>query len=252
MKYIPDLSWSSIVIQLVYIMSNIFWPPYWTDLLYCRFHNKTISISLPQSFGPLWRTVLRIGYTELDEIEIEMIIAIRGVQGLRCFFTMYSISLSTLRSPPKFHILSKSSTWAWMHRLNLPLWQAKYTKIYCLCNNAGIMARPDEATVDGYDTQMQTNHLSHFLLLLGPSCWHWFCWIQKKRLKGDGTIWIEKIWKMVLSRVFCDVFGINKWNLSMMPLMPLGIGASYGTKLEGSWEKWVHMVGMSDISYIYI
>jgi len=42
--------------------------------------------------------------------------------------------------------------------------KAKYTMIYCLCNNAGIMARPDEATVDGYDTQMQTNHLSHFLL----------------------------------------------------------------------------------------
>ena len=33
-----------------------------------------------------------------------------------------------------------------------------------LCNNAGIMATPDEATVDGCDTQMQTNHLSHFLL----------------------------------------------------------------------------------------
>jgi NAD(P)-dependent dehydrogenase (short-subunit alcohol dehydrogenase family) len=26
------------------------------------------------------------------------------------------------------------------------------------------MATPDKATVDGYDTQMQTNHLSHFLL----------------------------------------------------------------------------------------
>jgi len=26
------------------------------------------------------------------------------------------------------------------------------------------MATPDEATTDGYDTQMQTNHLSHFLL----------------------------------------------------------------------------------------
>eukprot|EP00930_Biecheleria_cincta_P001583 TRINITY_DN102718_c0_g1_i1.p1 TRINITY_DN102718_c0_g1~~TRINITY_DN102718_c0_g1_i1.p1 ORF type:complete len:336 (-),score=83.95 TRINITY_DN102718_c0_g1_i1:80-1087(-) len=33
-----------------------------------------------------------------------------------------------------------------------------------LCNNAGIMATKDEATEDGYDTQMQTNHLSHFLL----------------------------------------------------------------------------------------
>lgn len=40
----------------------------------------------------------------------------------------------------------------------------KYSLIYCLANNAGIMATPDEATVDGYDTQIQTNHLSHFLL----------------------------------------------------------------------------------------
>ena len=42
--------------------------------------------------------------------------------------------------------------------------KSKYAKIYCLANNAGIMATPDEATVDGYDKQMQTNHLSHFLL----------------------------------------------------------------------------------------
>jgi len=42
--------------------------------------------------------------------------------------------------------------------------KSRYEAIYCLANNAGIMATPDEATVDGYDTQMQTNHLSHFLL----------------------------------------------------------------------------------------
>lgn len=30
--------------------------------------------------------------------------------------------------------------------------------------NAGVMAMPDQATGDGYDVQMQTNHLSHFLL----------------------------------------------------------------------------------------
>jgi len=40
----------------------------------------------------------------------------------------------------------------------------RYEALYCLANNAGVMATPDEATVDGYDTQMQTNHLSHFLL----------------------------------------------------------------------------------------
>ncbi len=34
-----------------------------------------------------------------------------------------------------------------------------------LCNNAGVMALKDIATEDGYDIQMQTNHLSHFLLV---------------------------------------------------------------------------------------
>lgn len=33
-----------------------------------------------------------------------------------------------------------------------------------LCNNAGVMALPDTATPDGFDVQMQSNHLSHFLL----------------------------------------------------------------------------------------
>ena len=33
-----------------------------------------------------------------------------------------------------------------------------------LCNNAGVMAIEDKATKDGFDVQMQTNHLSHFLL----------------------------------------------------------------------------------------
>lgn len=33
-----------------------------------------------------------------------------------------------------------------------------------LCNNAGVMALPDQATGDGYDVQMQTNVISHFLL----------------------------------------------------------------------------------------
>jgi NAD(P)-dependent dehydrogenase (short-subunit alcohol dehydrogenase family) len=42
--------------------------------------------------------------------------------------------------------------------------KSKYPKIYCLSCNAGIMATPDRATVDGYEEQMQTNHFSHFLL----------------------------------------------------------------------------------------
>ena len=43
--------------------------------------------------------------------------------------------------------------------------------IDALLNNAGLMGVPDFRTKDGYDVQMQTNHLSHFLLthLLLPS-----------------------------------------------------------------------------------
>ncbi len=36
--------------------------------------------------------------------------------------------------------------------------------VHVLANNAGVMALADQATGDGYDVQMQTNHLSHFLL----------------------------------------------------------------------------------------
>ena len=42
--------------------------------------------------------------------------------------------------------------------------RGKHTALYCLSNNAGIMATPDEITPDGYDRQIQTNHLSHYLL----------------------------------------------------------------------------------------
>ena len=41
------------------------------------------------------------------------------------------------------------------------------TGIDVLVNNAGVMGLPDRATDDGYDIQMQANHLSHFLLTHG-------------------------------------------------------------------------------------
>lgn len=40
----------------------------------------------------------------------------------------------------------------------------RYDRLDILCNNAGVMALADQATKDGYDVQMQTNCISHFLL----------------------------------------------------------------------------------------
>lgn len=42
--------------------------------------------------------------------------------------------------------------------------KSKYESVDVLVNNAGVMAFEDQATVDGYDVQMQTNVLSHFLI----------------------------------------------------------------------------------------
>ena len=42
--------------------------------------------------------------------------------------------------------------------------KAKYDVIDALVNNAGVMALKDQATGDGYDVQMQTNVISHFLI----------------------------------------------------------------------------------------
>jgi NAD(P)-dependent dehydrogenase (short-subunit alcohol dehydrogenase family) len=42
--------------------------------------------------------------------------------------------------------------------------KSNYDTLDVLCNNAGVMALEDLATRDGYDIQMQTNCLSHFLL----------------------------------------------------------------------------------------
>lgn len=41
---------------------------------------------------------------------------------------------------------------------------SKESKLHCLINNAGIMAVPFEKSKDGYESQWQTNYLSHFLL----------------------------------------------------------------------------------------
>ena len=42
--------------------------------------------------------------------------------------------------------------------------KSKYDVIDVLVNNAGVMALKDQATIDDYDIQMQTNVISHFLI----------------------------------------------------------------------------------------
>lgn len=42
--------------------------------------------------------------------------------------------------------------------------RARHARLDLLLNNAGIMAADRSLTVDGWDVQLQTNHLSHFLL----------------------------------------------------------------------------------------
>jgi len=53
-----------------------------------------------------------------------------------------------------------------------------------LCNNAGVMALDDMATEDGCDVQMQTNHLSHFLL----TCEIMPLLEEAAKLRGDARI----------------------------------------------------------------
>ncbi|KAK3280525.1 hypothetical protein CYMTET_11636 [Cymbomonas tetramitiformis] len=53
-----------------------------------------------------------------------------------------------------------------------------------LCNNAGVMGIPDAATKDGYCVQMQSNHLSHFLLTAEV----WPLLEKAATLRGDARV----------------------------------------------------------------
>lgn len=87
------------------------------------------------------------------------------------------LNRSSERSKNSFQVLEKISSTGKLHNIECDLQsfasvRKAITEIQklakdgldVLCNNAGVMALADTATVDGYDVQMQTNHLSHFLL----------------------------------------------------------------------------------------
>lgn len=104
--------------------------------------------------------------------------------------------------------------------------KSKYDKIDVLCNNAGVMALEDVATKDGYDVQMQTNHLSHFLLTkeLLPL-------IQKST---DGRVVNHSSMARSGSPLKAEYFGKNGGNLG---------GNGNNMFLNGArWERYVLLV----------
>jgi NAD(P)-dependent dehydrogenase (short-subunit alcohol dehydrogenase family) len=87
--------------------------------------------------------------------------------------------------------------------------KAKYESVDVLCNNAGIMAMEDKATKDGYDIQMQTNHLSHFLLTK-----ELFPVLQRaKELNGEARIVQHSSMARYGSALKPEYFGKNGGNL---------------------------------------
>jgi len=66
---------------------------------------------------------------------------------------------------------------------------SKETKLHGLINSAGIMAVPFEMTADGYESQIQTNYLSHFMLT-----YHLLPLLQKTAaISPKGTVRIVNV-----------------------------------------------------------
>ena len=108
-----------------------------------------------------------------------------------------------------------------------------------LCNNAGVMALKDQATIDGFDIQMQTNHLSHFLLTkeLMPKI------IEASKKKGEARVVnhssIARFGSKKLEEKYFEKrggnLGGNGSNMLLSAIIPQGRWARYSqTKLANA------------------
>jgi NAD(P)-dependent dehydrogenase (short-subunit alcohol dehydrogenase family) len=107
--------------------------------------------------------------------------------------------------------------------------KSKYEAIDVLCNNAGLMALGDVATKDGYDIQIQTNHLSHFLLTR-----ELFPLLQRaKELRGTARVVHHSSLARHGADLKADYFGKNGGNLG-------GNGSTFenATFRGGRWERY--------------
>jgi len=114
----------------------------------------------------------------------------------------------------------------------------KHQAIDVLCNNAGVMALDDYATKDGYDVQMQTNHLCHFLLTK-----ELFPLLERAaELRGSARIVHHSSLARNGGPLKAEYFGKNGGNLG---------GNSNGIFMNGArWERY-HQTKLANAIFTY-
>jgi NAD(P)-dependent dehydrogenase (short-subunit alcohol dehydrogenase family) len=114
--------------------------------------------------------------------------------------------------------------------------QKKYSVLDVLINNAGVMALKDQATENGYDVQMQTNVISHFLLTK-----ELFPLLKKSK---EGRIVNHSSMARLGGPLKMEYFGKNGGKLG-------GDEAEEGSGLRGArWERY-HQTKLSNAVFTY-
>jgi len=115
--------------------------------------------------------------------------------------------------------------------------KSRHDRLDILCNNAGVMALPDQATIDGYDVQMQTNCLSHFLLTK-----EFFPLLRKS---DDARIVNHTSMARIGGPLSAEYFGKNGGNLG-------GDGDSEESDSFGGprWERY-HQTKLANCAFTY-